>query len=101
MRSTIIRADGYTEVTNPIILDIDIGNMIRVREPGREEWGNMVVDVNYRDNLVLVRTSMGGTMQRDEWAHIDSVHITWNIGGRERAEQRFREFQDAALSLCR
>ena len=75
-------------VYNPTILDVEEGNMIRVKGPDdKEEWGQMVDRVDYKNQQVLVRHFMGGTKEFTKWVPIDHVTQTWNIGGKERAEQ--------------
>lgn len=77
--------DDKFEIHNPNINDVEIGNMIRIKEPRRREWGTIVIDVDFQQNAVLVRDNIGGTKEFEEWTHIDNVRCTWNIGGSEYA----------------
>ncbi len=90
-------AHGNQYIYNPSIMDIEKGNMIRVsgipahknydRSWGGKEWGNIVLDVDYKKQMVLIGEYMGGSEQFSEWSSIDDVNVTWNIGGYERATE--------------
>ena len=92
-------AFGNHYIYNPTILDIEPGNMIRVAGPAkvdshRADWGQMVVKVDHKQQIVLVRDYIGGNNEFDDWAHIDDVKVTWNIGGKDKAEERLGGFSD-------
>jgi len=86
---------GNAYIYNPTILDVERGNMIRVlgtpahenydRSWGMKDWGNIVLDVDYKKQLVLIGEYMGGSKQFSEWASIDDISVTWNIGGYDSA----------------
>ncbi len=94
---------GNAYIYNPSIMDIERGNMIRVSgqaihknyEPhGSTSWGEMVVDVDYKQGMVLVSAYTGGTQAFNEWVHIDDVDVTWNIGGYEKANELLGQLGD-------
>ena len=92
---TVKKAYGNEYISNPTIMDVERGNMIRLhgrpahknysKEHHSGDWGQMVLDVDYKKGLILVAEYQGGTKEFKEWAHIDDVKVTWNIGGYERA----------------
>ncbi len=99
---------GNAYIYNPSIMDIEHGNMIRVsgkpvhknyRPSGRTEWGVMVVDVDYKQEMVLVSEYVGGTAAFNEWVHIDDVEVTWNIGGYEKANKLLGQLGDELENL--
>lgn len=99
-RTEVTREDGFIQIYNPLILDIEKGNMISVYETPRiknkvgwyETWGTIVLDVDYSKQLILVGTSLGYPAERKEWVPVDDVHTTWNIGGYEKAMELINTF---------
>lgn len=99
------RAYGSEYIYNPNIMDVERGNMIRIKGspvnknyevyPDQEDWGILVLDVNYKDGLILVAEYIGGELEFSEWAHIDDVKTTWNIGGYEKAMSMLGAFGNA------
>lgn len=99
------KAYGNEYIYNPTIMDIERGDQIRVHGkpahknhepyPGEKDWGVMVVDVDYKKGMVLVVGYMGGTKEYKEWAHIDDVSVSWNVGGYEAAMKKHGELSGA------
>lgn len=99
-----------TYIHDPLILDIERGNMIRIKgqaaHPNWQSvkkdfglsgntWGTIVTDVNYKDQLILVGEFIGGSAQFEEWVSINDVEQTWNIGGWDRAQELLGAFGTA------
>lgn len=102
-------AYGNNYIYNPSIMDIEVGNMIRVYgrpqhknfEPseGLDSWGQMVLDVDYKNGMILVVEYQGGTQEFKEWVSIDDVKVTWNIGGYEAAVRKKDELDQAVQDV--
>jgi len=98
-------AYGNHYIYKPDIIDVEIGNMIRVKQDPPEyceftnayhyECGQMVVNVDYKNKQVLVKDKMGGTLENTKWYPIEDVLVTWNIGGYERAMKLHKELSGA------
>jgi len=98
----VVKDFGQNYINNPTILDVEPGHMIRVKEdvpkpnpfggPLLKQWGTIVLDVNYKSELVLVGDSVGYPAERKEWVHINDVNVTWDIGGMARAEELLGKF---------
>ena len=101
------RSDGLEEIYNPTIMDIERGNMVRVhidRPPAHKnfrpyenqrDWGEIVLDIDYKRGLVLVGEYMGGSLEFSEWVPVDDIKVTWNIGGYEKAKETMSQFGGA------
>jgi len=98
------KAYGNEYIYNPTIMDVERGNMIRVHgmpahknysKDYQGDWGQMVLDVDYKKGQILVDEYRGGTKHFQEWTHIDDVKVTWNIGGYERAMELQKQLAGA------
>lgn len=103
-----VKKDNVAEyIYNPSIIDIEPGNMVRVhidRPPvhknfstyqGQRDWGTLVLNVDYKKEMVLVGDCVGGTKQFSEWVPLSNIKVTWNIGGYEAAMKKLNSFNGA------
>lgn len=99
-RTEVAREDGFTQIYNPLILDVEKGNMISVYETPRiknnvgwyKTWGTIVLNIDYAKQLILVGDSLGYPAERKEWIPVNDVYTTWNIGGYEKAMELLNAF---------
>ena len=99
------KAYGSEYIYNPNIMDVERGNMIRVKGSpanknyetysGQKDWGILVLDVNYKTEMILVAEYVGGTKEFTEWAHINDILMTWNVGGYEKVMSKLDALKNA------
>ncbi len=60
-----------------------------------EDWGMIVLDIDYKKELVYIGTSIGYPSERKEWVHISDIKTTWNVGGFDAARKMINGFEAA------
>ena len=90
------RIDGLKEIHNPSIDQIIPGMMIRYGK-GKKTKGIIVKEIDTKNNLVLVGSSICGTLEHWDWISINQVKVVWSIGKSfDQAIAHIRQF-DAAI----